>query len=502
MALNLNPSHGAVPKGRLFAVLGLIVLFSEIATFEILMVYPALPHMATAFKTLNIAWAASIVTLAGATVSPLVGKAADRWGKKRMIIVLGCVFVIGSLICAVATSLPMLLVGRALQGGLVGVVTLSYSLVRDIVPRDIVPIALGVVVTGIGMSAIAGPFLAGWLIDGFDYRGVFWFMAAYVVVLLPLYAALVPESPVRVDRPIDYLGVVLLGPGIVIVLMGVGNAKTAGWGSASTATMLLVGIAMLVAFVFRQRVARNPLIDLNVLLGRRFGPTVLAVSCVAYMMNAHALMIPAMLQTPKGVPGLGYGAGLTATQLAIWTCWLGIVSMFVGPLGGYLAKKIGARQVLLASAVLFLLAMFLGSRLFNAQWQVAIMSVTAGFAVGFLHSSNANLIQDALPPSQNGVGTSISGMCALLAAGIATTLTGIVMSKHVLTVDQHTRSVLYADSAFTQGYLYAAVVGVVGLVVALVMKHGRQPAQGGLTEPGNDARPTEDARPHGAGRGA
>lgn len=489
MALNLNPAHGAVPKRRVFAVLALIILFSEIATFEILMVYPALPRMSEAFETVHIAWTASILTLAGATVMPLVGKAADKWGKKRVIVLLGLVFIIGSVICALASSFPVLLLGRALQGCLVGVVTMSYSLVRDIMPQDFVPIALGTVVTGVGMSGVAGPFLAGWILDGFGYTGIFWFLALYVAVLLPLYGALVPESPVRATRPIDYVGTALLGPGIAVLLLGVTQASEWGLTSGLTLTFLVLGAGMLIGFVCWERVCPHPLIDLQVLMGRRFGPTVLAVACVAYMMNTHSLIAPTMLMTPENIPGIGYGAGLSATEYAIWTCPMGIAGMILGPLGGLLAKRIGARQVLLGASVLFLLAMYLGSRLFTVQWQVAIVSLTVGCAVGFLHSANANLLQDALPASQSGVGNSIGGMTALLTAGVATALTGSVMSNDVLKVDPRTHSVLYEDAALTNGFLYASAVGVVGLVVILVMRHGRAPAQGGLADQDDSLRP-------------
>lgn len=486
MVLNLNPASGTVPKRRVFAVLAVIILFSEIASFEILMVYPALPRMTKAFDTLHIAWVASILTLAGATVMPLVGKAADKWGKKRVILLLGGVFVLGSVLCAVAPSLPLLLLGRALQGCLVGVVTMSYSLVRDIMPRDFVPIALGTVVTGVGMSGLAGPFLTGWILDSFGYSGVFWFLALYVAVLLPVFGALVPESSVRVTSPIDYLGTILLGPGIGVLLLGATQGSDWGWTSGRTLFFLLLGAAMLIGFVCWERVCPNPLIDLRVLLGRKFGPTILAVACVTYTMNSHALIAPTMLMTPGDIPGISYGAGLSATQYAIWTCPMGIAGMFLGPLGGHLSRKIGARQVLLGSGTLFLLAMYLGSRLFTVQWQVGLLSLTVGCAVGFLHSSNANLVQDALPASQGGVGNSIGGMSALLTSGIATALTGGIMANDVLKVDPRTHSVLYADSALTHSYMYAAGVCVVGVLVALIMRHGRTPAKGGMTEEYDD----------------
>lgn len=495
MAENLTPTPTTVSRGRAIAVLVLVILLSEAGTFEITMVYPALPDMAAGFKTLHIAWAASIVTLAGATVMPLVGKAADNWGKKRAILSLGAVFVVGSVICALASSFAVLLVGRALQGCLVGIVSLSYSLVRDIMPREFVPIALGTVVTGIGMAAVAGPFLAGWLIDHHGPEGIFWFLTLYGAVLLPVYALVIPESPVRANRPVDYIGTVLLGPGTGVLLLGITQGSSWGWTAGSTLTLLILGVAMLVAFTLWERVCSAPLISLDVLLGRRFGPTVLAVVCVSYMMNAHALISPTMLRTPAGIPGISYGAGLSATELALWTFPLGIVAMIMGPLGGFLSTRIGARNVLVASGGLFVLVMFLGSRLFTVEWQIGLVSLAGGCAIGFLHSSNANLVQDSLPVSQSAMGNSVAGMTALLSAAVATALTGVVMSDHVLTVDPTTRAVVYADSALTHAYGYAALVGVIGVVVALVMKHGRTPSQGGLDEPDDDLiRPQDDLR--------
>lgn len=132
----VSPHLAGTSGHRRVVVPAVVVLLSEIATVEILMVYPAVPPIAPSFG--------------------------------------------------------MLLVGHAAQGALVGIVASSYSLVHDVMPRDFVPIALGIVATGIGMSAIAGPFVAGRLFDGFGYHAVFWFLAAYVTLPIPLYATVVP----------------------------------------------------------------------------------------------------------------------------------------------------------------------------------------------------------------------------------------------------------------------------------------------------------------------
>lgn len=485
MALDASPAGPALSRPRILLACALIILLSEMATFELLTVYPALPDMAAEFRTPNIAWSVSIVTLAGAVLLPLVGKAGDRFGKKRVILVLGLVFIVGSVLCATTGSFPVLLLGRLLQGGLVGLVNIAYALVRDTIPREYVPIALGSVVTGIGMGAVAGPFLAGWLIDSYGFRGVFWFMVVYVGVLLPLHAAFVPESPVRVKSSFDVLGAVALGAGLGLLLITISNGGSWGWGSTLTIAALVVGVLLLVGFVLWELRARTPLIDMRVLVGRRFAPTVVAVGLISYMMNSHVYLSPLMLETPH-VAGNSYGVGLSALELAVWTFPLGLVGMFAGPFGGYLAKRIGARQVLLAAGCLYLLVMFLGSRLFTVEWKIGMMSMVAGFAVGFLHSSNANLLQDALPARLGGVGNGIAGVVAMLAQAVATTVTGTVMATHVRPTPQGTDSVIYTDAAFTQAYLYAGIVGVVGVVIILAMKHGRKPAQGGLVEPGTE----------------
>lgn len=213
------------------------------------------------------------------------------------------------------------------------------------------------------------------------------------------------------------------------------------------------------------------------------------------MTNAHSMPMPTLLQTPSGAPGIFYGAGLSATRYALWTCPLGVAAMFAGPLGGFLTKKIGARQVLVESEVSFLITIFLGSKLLTLQWQVALLSMIAGFALGFLHSSNANLVQDALPPETSGVDAAIAGvtmqLCSAVAVTVTVTVTGLVTSHHVLSVNPKTHAVLYADDALSRGFLYARAVGLLGIAVGLAMKHGRAPATGELASPSaNDGQPS------------
>lgn len=489
MTLDLTPSHGVFPTRRIIVVCALIIMLSEIATFEILMVYPAMPAIATHFGTANVAAVVSSVSLAGAVVLPVAGKVADRYGKKRAILVLGTLFILGGIICATTDVYELLILGRILQGGLVGVVSISYALVRDVIPRRYVPIALGSLATGIGMGAVVGPFAAGWLIDGFGFRSVFWFMIIYVGVLLPLNAWLVPESSVRTRSSLDLPGAVLFGVSLTVIIYVIGEGSGWGWTSGTTLGLLGLGVALLVAFAIRELRVSEPLVDIRVLTGAPFVCTVLAFGLISYMMTAHSYMNPILLRAEQ-VPGNSYGSGLSALDLAVWTAPMGLMGMIVGPLGGYLAKRFGARRILMTSGILYVGVMLTASTLLTVQWQVGLLSGAAGCAVGFLHSSNSNLVQDALPERQGGAGNSVAGMIGMLVSGLSVTITGEIMAAHVRETPSGSPTGVFGDAAYSQAYLVAAVVGVVGLLIALRMKHGREPAKGGLVEDGA----TEGAR--------
>ena len=105
-----------------------------------------------------------------------------------------------------------------------------------------------------------------------------------------------------------------------------------------------------------------------------------------------------------------------------------------------------------------------------------------------------DLVQDSLPAADSGVGTAIAGVSMQLTSAIAVTLTGVVMSHHVASVNPKTHAVLYSDTALTNGFLAAGAVGLVGILISTLMRHGRTPATGGMVDaPAADAAATGTA---------
>lgn len=161
-----TPLEGA-SKLRIGIVLAIVVLFTEIGPLQYTMVASALQKMAKSFPTVggNINWAVIILGLIGAATTPLLGKASDIWGRKRLMLICGALFIIGSVICAVTDNWTVFLFGRGLSAFAIATQFIAYGLVRDLLPKRYVPICVGLLGAGVGFSGVIAPLMGGLLVD-------------------------------------------------------------------------------------------------------------------------------------------------------------------------------------------------------------------------------------------------------------------------------------------------------------------------------------------------
>ena len=146
-----------------------------------------------------------------------------------MILVVTAVATLGALLVATANSYAMVLVGRALEGTLLALIPLVYSLMRDIFPRRILAFSVTIAASGVGIVTICGPFIAGYLVDNHGWQSVFWFLFVEQLVGLIAILFVIPESPVRQRVRLDWAGAILLGGGLGVILLGVSQGSAWGW---------------------------------------------------------------------------------------------------------------------------------------------------------------------------------------------------------------------------------------------------------------------------------
>ena len=340
-------NHGNGDQGldrATLMVAGVVVLGAIMSILDITVVSVALQTFQTEFDATaaEVAWTMTGYTLALASVIPLTGWAADRFGTKRLYLLAVVLFTAGSVLCATATSLEMLVAFRVVQG-LGGGMLMPLGM--TILTRAAGPDRVGRVMAVLGipmlLGPIFGPILGGWLIGVASWHWIFLINLPIGIAAL-VYAALVlPKDHVEPSESFDWLGMVMLSPGLALFLYGVSTIPEAG-GIVHTKVLFpaALGLVLIVAFVPWALSARNihPLVDLRLFKNKDMTIAVVAMMLFAVAFFGSSLLFPLYFQSVRGETALAAG-WLIAPQ--------GFGAMITMPIAGVLADRIGPGKIVM-----------------------------------------------------------------------------------------------------------------------------------------------------------
>ena len=338
---------------RVMLVAGVVVLGAVMSILDITVVAVAQRTFQDIFgKTqAQVAWTSIGYTLALATVIPLTGWAADRFGTKRLYIMAIVLFTAGSALCSTAGSLEMLVTFRVLQG-LGGGMLMPLGM--TIMTRAAGPERLGRVMAILGvpmlLGPIFGPILGGWLIDIASWHWIFLINVPIGVVAAVYAWRVLDRDEVHPSESFDFVGMLLLSPGLALFLYGVSSIPAARQehGTMFTSTVVvscLVGLALVVAFVpwALRRNNVHPLVKLRLFTNRYMTVAVVTMTLFAIAFFGASLLFTLYFQQVRGESPLSSG-WLVAPQ--------GFGAMLTMPVAGFLADKIGPGKVVLVGLVL------------------------------------------------------------------------------------------------------------------------------------------------------
>jgi EmrB/QacA subfamily drug resistance transporter len=344
---------GGLDRGVLL-VAGVVVLGAIMSILDITVVSVAQPTFQRDFDATpaETAWTMTGYTLALATVIPLSGWAADRFGTKRLYMMAVLLFTAGSVLCAAANSIEMLTAFRVLQG-LGGGMLMPVGM--TIMTRAAGPDRVGRVMAVLGvpmlLGPIFGPILGGWLIDVASWHWIFLINLPIGLGALLYAARVLPKDEVAPSESFDFLGMLLLSPGLALFLFGVSSIPEEGTvASARVLVSAAIGLALVGLFVFRffARNLDHPLIDLHLFGNPRLTVAVVAMSLFAIAFFGASLLFPQYFLLIRGEDTLKAGL-LLAPQ--------GVGAMLTMPVAGMLTDKIGPGKIVLGGIGLIVLGM-------------------------------------------------------------------------------------------------------------------------------------------------
>ena len=328
-------------------VAGVVVLGAIMSILDITVVSVALPTFQTVFHTsyANVAWTMTAYTLALATVIPLSGWAADRYGAKRMYMTALVLFVLGSALCSTAWNIGALITFRVLQG-LGGGMLMPVGMA--IMTRAAGPQRIGRVMAVLGvpmlLGPITGPILGGWLIEAASWHWIFLINVPIGAAALVYAFLALPKDTPQPSEAFDFLGMALLSPGLALFLFGVSSIP--GEGTVAAARVLIpgaIGLLLVISFVWHAFRPEHPLIDLRLFKNRQLTISTIAMFLFAIAFFGAGLLIPSYFLQVRGQTTLHAGL-LVAPQ--------GLGAMITMPLAGLLADKIAISKIVVPGLAL------------------------------------------------------------------------------------------------------------------------------------------------------
>ncbi|MFJ5309223.1 MFS transporter [Streptomyces sp. NPDC088350] len=476
MSLNVESQHkeeaGKAGFGARYVVILIVLLWAtQLTSLVGLISGNAQSAIAIHFHTTKIAWFNQVGLLGGLFATPFVVKAAAMYGKKRVMVVITTLGLVGDLIAALATNYGTLLVGRGVAGFYSASVPLAYALTRDVFPRRLVGPASGFLGGGVGLVALGGPFLSGWLLDDHGFRAALWFLVVGTALALVLLLAFVPESSVRERRaPMDWAGGLLLGGGLTAVVYGIGEGSGWGWTSGRTFLCIGGGIVALIAFVGVERKVAHPMFPISMLGRRRVWATFLATGLVAGAIYAGGIVTNLLILMPR-IPGISDGLGWTATKGALVAAPGSILIIGAAVVSGMLARRHDSRLILGIGGALVAAGIALSSQFHYHVSQFIAIGVFSAVGMGMVVSMIPVMVIEAVEPEEQALANGAQGMTQGVVQGLLTQVAFVVLAKDGTVV---TGTEFYGDRGFTNGFvLFACVVAFAALLVLLIPKGKR-----------------------------
>jgi EmrB/QacA subfamily drug resistance transporter len=431
------------------------------------LVVPALPALQRDLHTTptGAAWIFTSYLLAASVATPIAGRVGDMFGKKRTLLVVLAGVAGGTGLAAVATTLPVMIAARTIQGLGGAIFPLAFGIIRDEFPRERVAGGIALISGLLGVGGGLGIVLAGPILAHLDYHWLFWIPLVAIGLAALATVLVIPESPVRAPGDVDWIGAALLSLWLVCLLVAVSEAARWGWLSARTVGLVVAACAVALVWLRLEMRSAFPLVDMRMMRLRGVWTTNLAGFLLGIGMYSSFVLIPQFVQTPASD---GYGFGSSVTQAGLFLIPSTLAMMIASPVGGLMSGRFGSKVPLVLGSSITMLAFVLLSVAHSTHWQVYLASLLVGIGMGFAFAAMANLIVEAVRPDQTGVATGMNTVMRTIGGAIGAQVAASILAASLLPDGIPT------ERGYTLSFAIMAAALALGVVASLAVP-GRQP---------------------------
>ncbi|WP_180686831.1 MFS transporter [Streptomyces gossypiisoli] len=484
------PEHTPAGHPQRWLILGVICLAQLTVLLDNTVLNVAIPSLTQELDaaTSDIQWMINAYSLVQSGLLLTAGSAADRYGRKKMLIAGLALFGIGSLVAGLADSSGQLIAARAGMGvGGALLLTTTLAVAMQIFAPEEHPKAIGIWSAVNALGFATGPLIGGFMLDHFWWGAIFLINLPVVVLGLVAVVALVPESKnPQGDRP-DLLGALLSTIGMASLVFAIISGPEHGWTSGQVLASGGVAVVVLGLFAWWESRIPYPMLDLHFFRNQRFTGAVAGAVLITFGMGGALFLLTQHLQFVLGYEPLE--AGLRTAPLALVV----VVLNFSGVSAKWTVKlgtpvSIGLGMVLMSGGLVSIATLASGG---YAGTLLGLILIGVGCAIA--NPAMAHAIMSAIPPAKAGVGAGINGTLAEFGNGLGVAVLGAVLNSRFAALIPVAASSLPAalasagsegerreiTEAFSSGLESSQLVGagavlVGGLLAAVLLKRAER----------------------------
>ena len=405
-------------------------------------------------------WVLTANLLAAAVLTPVLGRLGDLRGERPVILGILVTVAVGTLLAIVTTSLPVLLVGRILQGASYGLFPLSISVLRRELPEARLSVAMSVVSSTLAVGGVVGLVATGLLVgDGGDYRRPFWIGLGVTLLSLALAARVLPHRPSSGSGRVDWWGAAVLGAGLVLLLLSLSQGSSWGWGSARVVGCLAGSAVVLAGWVLLERRTPEPLVRPGMLADRRTIVPNLAGLMTGVALFASFLAVLQYVQAPPDVTGYGFGASVLEASV-IYLLPGGIAGIVLAPLAGRVVTRFGGLPTLLAGATPGVAGFLLLAFSRSEPWSVVLAGLLTQVSVTVAYAALPALVVQAVHEDETGVANAVNSIARSVGQALGSTVAVTLIAAGHDPATGYPRDAVYTQVALIGAGATAAVVVV------------------------------------------
>jgi MFS transporter, DHA2 family, multidrug resistance protein len=389
----------------------------------------SLPHIAGNLSaTIDEAtWVLTSYLVANAVILPITGWLSNHFGRKRLLMFSVVGFTASSFLCGAAPTLPLLIVFRLLQGACGGsLAPLSQAVLLEAFPPESRGKAMGFWGLGIVVAPVLGPVLGGWLTDSYSWRWVFYINLPVGILSIFMVQTFVFDPPYirRSGAGVDWWGIAMLTVWIGALQVVFDKGQELDWFSSRFIDGLAAtAVVFLVAFLIRQLMAKDPVLNLNVFKWRSYSAGVFLMTVLGFVLYGSIVLLPIWLQTLLGYPAVNTGFTMAPR---------GLGSMIGMPLVGMFASRFDARKVLAGGLLLGAASTWRLSQL-NLDagfWDLFWPQAIQGFGLSMVFVPLTTIAMNPVPREQMGNATSVYNLMRNLGGSIGIAVIAMLNTRY------------------------------------------------------------------------